>query len=67
MIRILLWFVIIFIVLKIIRIISTWQRRPRENEIDLDLTPKGPTRFDSIQDAEFEDLTPKPPAPPPAG
>ncbi len=61
MIRFLLWLVIIFIILKIIRLASNWQRRPRRNEPDINVNTPEPPRFDDIQDADFEDLTPKPP------
>ncbi len=64
--RLLLWVLIVFIILKIVRVSVTFQRRSRGGGVDPDLHTPGPDRFRNIPDAEFEDVTPKPPTTPPA-
>ncbi len=63
MIRFVLWLIILFIIFKIVRIVSNRPPRERRNRADFDLRTPEPPKFDDIQDADFEDLTPKPPKP----
>ena len=66
MIRYLLWLIVLLMVLRIIKIFTNLrQNRPSEH-IDLNIPDKQSPSFDNIQDADFEDVTPKPPAPPPS-
>jgi hypothetical protein len=65
MIRVILFIILLYFIVKVLRMIMNWQQqsgsmRKRAN-IDIDIPPSKP--FESVQDAEFEDLTPKPPSP----
>ena len=67
MLRILVFLIFLYIIVKMLRIITRWQQdtktRKRTN-VDVNM-PKEPPRFEDIQDADFEDITPKPPNPSP--
>jgi hypothetical protein len=63
MIRFILWFLLIIVVLRFIRLAFSGQRTPPAAGKKKSSQP-GSTAFDNIQDADFEDLTPKPPPPP---
>ncbi|HUN66769.1 MAG TPA: hypothetical protein VMW43_11795 [Bacteroidota bacterium] len=58
MLRFLLWFLLILLLLRIIRLAFGGKPRPPERPLR-----KNGDSFDHIQDADFEDLTPKPPPP----
>ena len=59
MLRIVIWLVVGYMIVKIARIFMSWKqnRDPDTGQPDQELIPP----FDSVQDADFEDITPKPP------
>lgn len=66
MIRFLLWLIVLFMIFRIIKILINIRHHPSEENPEIDIPVQQPPPFDNIQDAEFEDLTPKPPSPPPS-
>jgi hypothetical protein len=65
LLRILVWLVVGYMMVKIIRIFLNWkQHRDPDSERNgqqQELIPP----FDNVQDADFEDITPQPPPPEP--
>ncbi len=47
--------------IKIVRIIGNVKKSTPSHHADIDIPDMNNRPFDEIQDAEFEDLTPKPP------
>ncbi len=65
MIRFLLWLIVLFMIFRIIRILINIRHHSSQENPGIDIPEQQTPPFDNIQDADFEDLTPKPPPPPP--
>ncbi|TLY33260.1 MAG: hypothetical protein E6K56_01295 [Ignavibacteria bacterium] len=63
MLRIVIWLVVGYMIVKIARIFMNWKqyRDPDAGHTGRDQEVIPP--FDNVQDADFEDITPKPPPP----
>jgi hypothetical protein len=62
MLRLALWFVILFMIVKIARLFMNWKQYTGSEEESADKNRIVIPPFDNVQDADFEDITPKPPA-----
>jgi hypothetical protein len=58
--RFAIWLLVIFMVVKIFRLFVNWKQYAGPDEDRSDTQPVIPP-FDNVQDADFEDITPKPP------
>jgi len=56
--RYILWIIVAFIIAKMARIILSWRRLGNDDEKKVNIPESS---FTTIQDAEFEDITPKSP------
>jgi len=70
LLRLLLWGMVAYIAYRIVQVtmrIMSGSRRPPPGEDPFASSPPGPPqeRFKNIQDADFEDITPKGPDSPP--
>jgi hypothetical protein len=61
MIRFILWLIVLYLIFKIIRIVTNVKQHSSSDQVNIDIPEPQSPSFDNIQDAEFEDLTPKPP------
>lgn len=63
MLRLAVWILVIFMIVKVVRLFMNWnQYRGSDDEHAGEGQPQIPP-FDNVQDADFEDITPKPPPP----
>ncbi|MBI1805379.1 MAG: hypothetical protein HY033_08515 [Ignavibacteriae bacterium] len=58
LLRYILWIIVAFIIAKMLRIVLGWRRTDHDSAEKVDIPQSA---FENIQDAEFEDLTPKSP------
>ena len=56
--RYILFIVVAFIIAKMVQIVLSWRRISRDDSENVNIPPSA---LNGIQDAEFEDITPKPP------
>lgn len=62
MLRIAVWLILLFMVVKIARLFLNWKQNAGSGEEATGRDNIVIPPFDNVQDADFEDITPKPPS-----
>lgn len=59
MLRFLMWLFVIYVVWKVVNVLTPTRRPKKNNTSSTTAPPQSQAPFQDIQDAEYEDITPK--------
>ncbi len=62
MLRFIVWLIVLFMIVKIVRLFLNWKQNTGTGEEGAEQNKIVIPPFDNVQDADFEDITPKPPS-----
>jgi len=63
MLRFAIWLLIIFMIVKIVRLFLNWKQYGGSDDQHAERSQPPIPPFDNVQDADFEDITPTSPSP----